>query len=296
SGRARVVWTALGDMVRHALLARHMVESAPVAIVRADGDGSIRDLNPAARRLLDRWRAHLPLLAADPTGQPLAVICREATDDPGGRPRETEIQIGPDTVSVRLSPIVDDAGGRIGTMAMLAPLSDTSAGWEHERSGGVVEAALSTVRVDAQMLVSAAADVAALTSRLSADASDASKRSLELGRHAAQVQDRVETAAGRLDRMETSIREIAQDALRAAAIAAQAAMAADATRERIERLDGSSSRISGVVEVITSIAHQTNMLALNATIEAARAGDPGRGFIVVANDVKNLAQETAKAT
>ncbi len=79
-------------------------------------------------------------------------------------------------------------------------------------------------------------------------------------------------------------------------IAAAAVSQAEATDARINRLSRAAQEIGDVVKLITAIAEQTNLLALNATIEAARAGEAGRGFAVVASEVKSLASQTAKAT
>ena len=96
--------------------------------------------------------------------------------------------------------------------------------------------------------------------------------------------------------IQASIGEISSRTGESATMAGDAIRLVEGGNGQIERLKEAAIEIGDVIDVIEEIAEQTNLLALNATIEAARAGESGKGFGVVANEVKELAGETAKAT
>ncbi|TWT99212.1 Methyl-accepting chemotaxis protein PctB [Botrimarina colliarenosi] len=134
------------------------------------------------------------------------------------------------------------------------------------------------------------------SSKVSSAAEQMTLSVTEISKTSEQMSANVRSVAAATEEMTSTINEIARNAEQSANVADRAARLAEVSNERVGGLGLAADEIGKVIEVIQDIAEQTNLLALNATIEAARAGEAGKGFAVVASEVKDLAKQTASAT
>jgi methyl-accepting chemotaxis protein len=153
---------------------------------------------------------------------------------------------------------------------------------------------------DAESLIGqvagAATQLEASAQTLNGTASQSVERSESVAAASAQSAATAETVASAAQELSQSIAEVANRVRDAETAARSAVHETEKSGEEITRLADAARRIGEVTNLIAEIAAQTNLLALNATIEAARAGEAGLGFAVVAQEVKQLATQTAKAT
>jgi methyl-accepting chemotaxis protein len=110
------------------------------------------------------------------------------------------------------------------------------------------------------------------------------------------ISQSLQLIAAATDELASTIQEVARHASEASAVASAATDEVNSANTTVGKLAAASHHIEEVLRFIGNIATQTHMLSLNATIEAARAGEAGRGFSVVAGEVKQLSQQTGAAT
>ena len=142
----------------------------------------------------------------------------------------------------------------------------------------------------------ASTEMQASAESLSAIAERASKESVSVASASEEASTNVQTVASAAEELSASIGEVNQRINGSSQMATDAVGEVERTNTAVEGLKGATEKIGDVIKLIKDIAEQTNLLALNATIEAARAGEAGKGFAVVASEVKTLATQTQKAT
>ena len=146
------------------------------------------------------------------------------------------------------------------------------------------------------MLSSDASKLQETAQSMSLTASKTNQQATTVAGAAEEASCRVQAVAAAAEELTTSIHEISRQVAQSARITGMAVDDAQRTDVIVRALAESARKIGDVVQLINGIAAQTNLLALNATIEAARAGDAGKGFAIVASEVKSLAAQTANAT
>lgn len=286
---------ALKKSVEESFALNQMIKEMPIPVMAADPFDNLKIvyMNKAMHETAKEIEHLLPIKASEMMGRSIDLFHknperqRTLLRDPANLPFRTRIKVGDNTMVLRISAIYDRKGKYKTAMLNWSNITEQTK---------MVENFENTVKKVAETVGQSSVEMQKTANALNSSASETAKMVTAVSAASSQATLNVNAVASSAEELSASVVEINERISESARITDEAMLQAKATDARVGNLSEAAVKIGEVVDLIRAIAEQTNLLALNATIEAARAGEAGRGFAVVASEVKNLATQTSKAT